>query len=204
MSTFEDTITDTEAEVTDEVADLNADTETVIKDGEDVTPKPKRPRIAPTYELGFVGDELPADEKVVRTGGQGRPGDMFVELLSPIVADADLHGAWLVVAEYGTSGGAKGAKKAIDAGERIIPAGLWEFDSRRFNAPLFVNADGKTVLEAEGNEPQIGEDGEQETRRCSRLYVKYHGADGEASEGQIKSDYVAPAVEDDDDDEDED
>lgn len=152
-------------------AEGSSEAETVVKNGEDVTPK--RTRIAPKYELGFVGGGLPEDEKAPRKirkggggGGRGRLADQFVKLLNPIVADEDLHGEWLVAAEYATAVGAKGAMKAILADERVLPKGAWEFETRRFMQP---------ILDDEGNQPIDEATGQPAVRPSSRLFVRFHG-----------------------------
>lgn len=75
----------------------------------------------PVYDLRKV-DGLPEDAKA-----QGR-SHLYHDLLVNLTADP---GEWYEVAKFTTTTGATTAKKAIESGERLIPAGDWEFASRK-------------------------------------------------------------------------
>lgn len=85
----------------------------------------------PKYGMSVVKGDLPTNAKIKRKPGGGRK-KVYLELLAPIVADENLHGEWIQVAEFNTSTGAKDVAKAIERGERDIPdGGDWEFQYRR-------------------------------------------------------------------------
>lgn len=83
----------------------------------------------PVYTLNPV-DDLPA-EPPTRRGGHSR----YMELLSQVVDNPDLQDTWLELATFVTPNGAAKALEAINAGERSIPPGEWDFQTRKFDNP---------------------------------------------------------------------
>lgn len=123
-------------------------TETPAVDGETPAEGETEAKVAgprTTYEIKSVGDELPESDP----GGRA---NMYHSLLTVIVNDEDNWGKWSEVAEFTTPTGANAAKKALEAGERSIPAGEWEFAERKFQNP------------------------DNPLKRISKLYARYLGA----------------------------
>lgn len=81
----------------------------------------------PSYGIAKVGGELPEQPKVQR----GR-SNVYFDLLVQVTSDP---GEWYEIATFKTQGGARLAVKALKEGERQIPDGDWEFDSRRVQGP---------------------------------------------------------------------
>jgi hypothetical protein len=105
-----------------------------------------RPR--PTYAAAKVA-ELPKDLKLTRSGPRTDPA--FIEALQVCQGDP---GEWYEVATFQSQNGAKTALKSIEKKERKIPAGQWDFEARRVEAPTST---------------------EEAPVRWSKLYAKYLG-----------------------------
>lgn len=133
-------------------------TETTDEQGFPVTGQPEavsngetksggaRPK--PVYAAEKV-TELPADLTLPRSGPRTNPE--FIEALQVAQADA---GEWYCVGTYQSATGAKTALKRIQKGEAKIPAGEWDFEARRVEAPDSTEA---------------------EPKRWSKLYAKFLG-----------------------------
>ncbi len=106
-----------------------------------------RPR--PTYAANKVSGDLPDDLKLTRSGPRTDPA--FIEALQVCQGDP---GEWYEVAVFQSQNGAKTALKAIEKGDRKIPAGQWDFEARRVEAPTST---------------------QDEPVRWSKLYAKYLG-----------------------------
>jgi hypothetical protein len=106
-----------------------------------------RPR--PTYAAAKVSGELPEDLKLTRSGPRTDPA--FIEALQVCQGDP---GEWYEVATFQSQNGAKTALKSIEKKERKIPAGQWDFEARRVEAPTST---------------------EEAPVRWSKLYAKYLG-----------------------------
>lgn len=120
------TATDTQAE-----ADQGTDEEgfPVSADANAEPVKEKRKIVKPTYAAEKV-TELPADVTMPRSGP--RTNHAFVEALQVAQGDA---GEWYCVGTFESANGAKNALKRIQKGETVIPAGEWDFEARRIEAP---------------------------------------------------------------------
>jgi hypothetical protein len=83
----------------------------------------------PEYQAEKVG-ELPEDVTMPRTGPRTDP--KFTEAMN--VAQDD-KGTWYCVATYKSDNGAKTMAKRIEKKEVKLPAGEWELETRRIQAP---------------------------------------------------------------------
>jgi hypothetical protein len=98
------------------------------------TPQSDRKRQRPDYVAEKV-DELPPDMVRSRTGPRTDPN--FTEAMT--VAQGD-PGVWYCVATYKSDNGAKTMTKKIEKKDVRLPAGEWELETRRIQAP---NGDGR-------------------------------------------------------------
>lgn len=136
----------------DESVTESDDTETVSQEeGENELGGTKVSKRAPrpTFELKEIGDEMPAPNK--RGGGKGRGKtreyfDAFQKVLELN------NGKVYQVAQFYTKPGAQNAKKEIVDGNREIPAGKWEIESRT------VPEKGQSLLLARYLGPEDAED----------------------------------------------
>lgn len=100
--------------------------------------KGSRAGTMPTYGLEKIeSGELPEDAP------QGR-NNLYVGLLKPLV-ELD-PGDWYSVAYFKTPTGAKNALNAIEAKERPIPEGNWEFEARKVQNPQDVTGQKHSKL----------------------------------------------------------
>lgn len=111
-------------------------------------PKSGGARPKPVYAAEKV-TELPADLTLPRSGPRTSPE--LVEALQTAQADA---GEWYCVATYQSANGARTALKRIQNKKVTVPAGDWDFEARRIEAP------GST---------------EETPVRWSKLYAKFLG-----------------------------
>jgi hypothetical protein len=105
-------------------------------------------RPKPTYAAEKV-TELPTDLTLPRSGPRTDPA--FVEALQTAQGDA---GEWYCVATFQSAIGARTSLKRIQQKKVTIPAGEWDFEARRIEAP---------------------ESTEAEPVRWSKLYAKFLG-----------------------------
>lgn len=98
-------------------------------------PVADRKRQRPEYKAEKLEGDLPDDVTQPRSGPRTDPS--FTEAM--LVAQAD-PGGWYCVATYKSDNGAKTMAKRIDKKEVKIPAGEWELETRRIQAP---NGDGR-------------------------------------------------------------
>lgn len=98
------------------------------------TPEQHRKRMRPEYVAQRV-DELPEDVTQSRKGPRTAPE--FTEAM--LVAQGDPN-VWYCVATYKSDNGAKTMAKKIEAKSVRLPAGDWELETRRIEAP---NGDGR-------------------------------------------------------------
>lgn len=80
----------------------------------------------PNFTLTEV-DELPPHPK----NNRGRD-PMYLEALQVIQAMTAKHGKWFEVARYKSRSGASDSWRAIRNGDRAVPPGQWEFETRIF------------------------------------------------------------------------
>lgn len=92
-------------------------------DAEVATPK----RAMPTYPMEKV-DALPEDAANA-TGGRS---NLFLGLLEKVATDP---GEWYCIASYKTASGAPNALKEIRTGNREVPQGEFEFETRKVANP---------------------------------------------------------------------
>lgn len=97
----------------------------------------KRQIVKPTYAAEKVA-ELPADLTMPRSGP--RTNAKFIEALQVAQSDA---GEWYCVGTFESANGAKNALKRIQKGDTTIPAGEWDFEARRIEAPDSTVAEPK-------------------------------------------------------------
>lgn len=116
-------------EETTEQSDVSGNGEQVVAETPKTNARPK-----PTYAAEKV-TELPADLTLPRSGPRTSPE--FIEALQVAQADA---GEWYCVATFQSANGAKTALKRIQKGEAKIPAGEWDFEARRVEAPESTEA----------------------------------------------------------------
>lgn len=105
-------------------------------------------RPKPTYAAEKVA-ELPTDLTLPRSGPRTDPA--FVEALQTAQADA---GEWYCVGTFQSANGARTSLKRIQNKKVTIPAGEWDFEARRIEAPRSTEA---------------------EPVRWSKLYAKFLG-----------------------------
>lgn len=115
-----------------------ASTEVVIESGDvAVVTKERAPR--PKFQLKLVGEAMPAKNK--RGGGKGRgKGTEYVDALNAVKELND--GNVYEIAQFFTKTGAQGIVRLIEKGEKDIPDGKWDIQSRTVDGP---EVDGKQV-----------------------------------------------------------
>ena len=86
-----------------------------------------KPRGIPSIKFTPSADgELPANPPRAKRGPDMR---LYRELVN-VIADPELHNVWGLVIQFRTPNGAKRVRDAIVAGDRAIPEGDWDFETR--------------------------------------------------------------------------